>query len=210
MNAQPSKQLNKEMLIFLSLAVINLLFSATFLAIGIVFIINNIWILSNYDSLFNTSVALIILGFLFSIIGFYWIVKSALMMDFITDIQWKIYWTKKKQSDSQITKSIIKLIAYYRENISQIKKMIFISIIGGIIFVIQSMYYILEMVLLYDPLYQWPFYQMRIISVILMLSWGILCFYTTNYIRSAASIWDIRLRKSREAEEIIRQRMESK
>ena len=209
MSAPLSKQLNKEMLIFLSLAVINLLFSATFLAVGIVFIINNIWKLNSYISFFNASVVLVFIGFLFSIIGFYWIVKSALMMDFLTDIQWKIYWTNKKQSDSQITKSIIKLIAYYRENILQIKKMIFISIIGGIIFGIQSMYYLFDMVFLFDPLYQWPFYQMRILSIILMLSWSILCFYTTYYIKRAASIWDIRLRKSREAEEIIKQRMES-
>ena len=80
MNAPLSKQLNKEMLIFLSLALINLLFSATFLAVGIVFIINNLWKLSNYDSFFNASVALIMLGFLFSTIGMYWIVKSSLKM----------------------------------------------------------------------------------------------------------------------------------
>ncbi len=202
------KQLNKEMLNFLGLAIINLIFSAIILAVGIMFIVNHFYRLNEYSTLINPSIGFIVMGIIFSVIGFWWILKSSYVMDFITDIQWEIYWTKKIPSEEQITSSIIKLVAYYRENTDTIKKMMIISRVGGIIFIIQSIYYIIDL-LIYANLYHLSeFYYIRILATIIMIFWGILSLYIPHFIINSASIWDERLKKSQEAEDTIRTLME--
>jgi len=202
------KQLNKEMLNFLGLAIINLIFSAIILAFGIMFIVNHFYRLNEYSTLINPSIGFIVMGIIFSVIGFWWILKSSYVMDFITDIQWEIYWTKILPSEEQITSSIIKLVAYYRENTDKIKKMMFISRVGGIIFIIQSIYYIIDL-LIYANLYHLSeFYYIRILATIIMIFWGILSLYIPHFIINSASIWDERLKKSQEAEDTIRTLME--
>jgi len=202
------KQLNKEMLNFLGLAIINLIFSAIILAFGIMFIVNHLYRLNEYSTLINPSIGFIVMGIIFSVIGFWWILKSSYVMDFITDIQWEIYWTKKIPSEEQITSSIIKLVAYYRENTDTIKKMMIISRVGGIIFIIQSIYYIIDL-LIYANLYHLSeFYYIRILATIIMIFWGILSLYIPHFIINSASIWDERLKKSQEAEDTIRTLME--
>lgn len=202
------KQLNKEMLNFLGLAIINLIFSAIILAVGIMFIVNHFYRLNEYSTLINPSIGFIVMGIIFSVIGFWWILKSSYVMDFITDIQWEIYWTKILPSEEQITSSIIKLVAYYRENTDKIKKMMFISRVGGIIFIIQSIYYIIDL-LIYANLYHLSeFYYIRILATIIMIFWGILSLYIPHFIINSASIWDERLKKSQEAEDTIRTLME--
>ena len=202
------KQLNKEMLIFLGLSVINMIFSAIILAFGIMFIINHIYRLDEYNTILNLSSELIIIGIFLSIIGFWWILKIVTVMDFITDIQWKIYWTSTIPSEDQITGSIIKLLSYYRENTEKIKKMMIISRIGGIIFIIQSCYYAFDIFLYYNLYLQSVFLYIRILDIILMIFWGSLSLYIHHYIINSASIWDERLKKSQEAEETIEKLME--
>jgi len=202
------KQLNKEMLNFLGLAIINLIFSAIILAVGIMFIVNHFYRLNEYSTLINPSIGFIVMGIIFSVIGFWWILKSSYVMDFITDIQWEIYWTKILPSEEQITSSIIKLVAYYRENTDKIKKMMFISRVGGIIFIIQSIYYIIDLLIYANIYHLSEFYYIRILATIIMIFWGILSLYIPHFIINSASIWDERLKKSQEAEDTIRTLME--
>ena len=70
MNTNLQKQLNKEMLIFLGLSVINLIYSAIILAFGIMFIINHIYQFDEYTQIINVSSVYIITGIILSIIGF--------------------------------------------------------------------------------------------------------------------------------------------
>ena len=208
MNDTLSKQLNKEMLNFLGLSVINIIFSAIFLSVGIMLIVNNIFLFDEYITILNPLLVYVIAGFILSFIGLFWILKSVLVMDFFTDFQFKLSWTKNTPNDDQITKSIVKIISYYRENSSKINKMMIISIAGGIFFILNSLYYVIDIIIQYNDSFQLSFYYMRILAIIFMVFLSFLSLYIPYFIKNSASIWDERFKKIQEAEEIIKQQME--
>ena len=203
------KQIDDEILIFIGLSVVNIVFSAITLAIGIIFIVNNLFNLIESGNFINPSIAYIIAGFGLAGIGFFWIITSASLMDFITDIQIQFFKKTDIISNEKITSIIVKMISYYREKRSNIKKMILISRLGGIFFILNGIISSVYLYIKFNPYFQTTDYIIQIVGIILMFAWGILSLFIPLFIKKFANLWESRLKKSQEAEEIIRKHMES-
>ena len=203
------KQIDNEILIFIGLSVVNIVFSAITLAIGIIFIVNNLFNLIESGKFINLSIAYVITGFGLAGIGFFWIITSASLMDFITDIQIQFFKKTDKISNEKITSIIVKMISYYREKRSNIKKMILISRLGGTFFILNGIISSIDLYIKFNPYFQMTDHIIQIVGITLMFAWGILSLFIPLFIKKFANLWETRLKKSQEAEEIIRKHMES-
>lgn len=203
-----NKQIKKELYVFQGLSVVNIIFSAITLAIGIVLIVNNLFTLIETADFINYSTAYVIIGFGLAGIGFFWILPSASLLDFVTDIQFK-YFNKKTDNNEKITGLIIKMISYYREESNNIKKMIIISRLGGTFFLLNGIISSIDFFININSNFQISNHFIQIIGIILMFSWGILSFFIPRFIKKFATLWEARIKKSQEAEEIFKKHLES-
>ena len=203
-----NKQINKELFVFQGLSVVNIIFSAITLAIGIVLIVNNLFTLIETADLINYSTFYVIIGFGLAGVGFFWILPSASLLDFVTDIQFK-YFNKKTDNNEKITGLIIKMISYYREESNNIKKMIIISRLGGTFFLLNGIITSIDFFININSNFQISNYFIQIIGIILMFSWGVLSFFIPHFIKKFATLWEARIKKSQEAEEIFKKHLES-
>jgi len=204
-----NKQINKELFIFQGLSVVNIVFSAITLAIGIVLIVNNLFNLIESGNYISYNIAYVLVGFGLACIGFFWILPSASLMDFITDIQFKYSKKTNDISNEKITSLIVKMISYYREKNSNIKRMIIISRLGGTFFILNGIISSIDFYLKLNTNIQIINHPIQIIGIILIFSWGILSFFIPHFIKKFATLWESRIKKSQEAEEILRKHMGS-
>lgn len=209
MNKNIIKQINKEILIFIGLSVVNIIFAAIALAMGIVLIVNNIFYLIESGQYIDLTLGYIIAGAGLTLIGFWWILHSASLMDFNTEIQFDFSKKKVDLTDEKITSIIVKMISYYRENSKNIKRMILISRTGGIFFIINGLLSTFDFISKLDSTFLITNNLMQIAGIILVFSWGILSFFIPRFISKFANFWEYRIKKSNEAEELIRKILES-
>jgi len=208
MEKQFNKKINKELLIFQGLSIVNIIFSAITLAIGVVLIVNNLFNLIETGNYIDYSTAYVFVGFCLAGIGFFWILPSVSLMDFITDIQFKYFKKTNEFSNEKITSLIVKMISYYREESNNIKKMIIISRLGGIIFILNGIISSIDFYVNFNSNFQINNNLIQIIGLILMFSWGILSLFIPYFIKKFANLWEFRVKKSAEAEDIFRKHME--
>lgn len=209
MNKNIIKQINKEILIFIGLSVVNIIFAAIALAMGVVLIVNNLFYLIESGQYIDLTLGYIIAGAGLALIGFWWILHSVSLMDFNTEIQFDFSKKKVDLTDEKITSIIVKMISYYRENSKNIKRMILISRAGGIFFIINGLLSTIDFILKLDSTFLITNNLMQIAGIILVFSWGILSFFIPRFISKFANFWEYRIKKSNEAEELIRKILES-
>lgn len=209
MNKNIIKQINKEILIFIGLSVVNIIFAAIALAMGVVLIVNNLFYLIESGQYIDLTLGYIIAGAGLTLIGFWWILHSVSLMDFNTEIQFDFSKKKVDLTDEKITSIIVKMISYYRENSKNIKRMILISRAGGIFFIINGLLSTIDFILKLDSTFLITNNLMQIAGIILVFSWGILSFFIPRFISKFANFWEYRIKKSNEAEELIRKILES-
>jgi hypothetical protein len=210
MNKNIIKQLDKEIFIFIGLSVVNIIFAAIALAMGISFIVNNLFHIIETGNYISLSLGYIIAGVGLACIGFWWILPSVSVMDFNTEIQFEFSKKKGKITDEKITSLIVNMISYYRENNRNIKRMIFISRIGGIFFIINGLVSTTDFIIkLNSSSIQISDNLVQIGAIILIFSWGILSLFIPRFISKFANFWEYRIKKSQEAEELIRKTLES-
>ena len=207
MNKNIIKKINKEIFIFIGLSVVNIIFAAIALAMGIVYIVNNIFYLIESNQLISLALGFIIAGIGLAFIGFWWLLHSVSLMDFNTEIQFEFSKKKSVLSDEKITSIIVKMVSYYRENNKNIKRMIFISRAGGIFFIINGLISTIDFFSKLDSSYQ--INLMQISGIIIIFSWGIISLLIPIFISKFANFWEYRLKKSNEADRIITSLMES-
>ena len=203
------KNLQRQIIIFLGLSVVNIIFAAIALAIGVVFVVNNLFPILETGVIDTLSIGYVIAGGCLAIVGFWWILPSTSIMDFITDLQIKSNKKNQKSSDEQEIGLIIQLLSYYRENEKKIKQMILISRIGGTFFLINGIITTYEIITKTDGSFTPGLYTMQIAAVIMMFTWGIVSFVIPYFLKKTAEIWQYRVRKSREAEDILRKHLET-
>jgi hypothetical protein len=209
MNKNIIKQINKEIFIFLGLSVVNIIFAAIALAMGVVLIVNNIFYLIDLEQFIDLTLGYIIAGAGLALIGFWWILHSVSLMDFNTEIQFEFSKKKAEISDEKITSIIVKMISYYRENSKNIKRMILISRAGGLFFIINGLISTFDFISKLDSSLLITTNLMQIVGIILVFSWGILSLFLPHFISKFANFWEYRIKKSNEAEELIRKIMEN-
>ena len=203
------KQINQEILIFLGLAVVNLIFSAIVLAVGIMFIVNHIFVLIESSQFITISLGYVIAGCALAPIGFWWLLPSTSVMDFVTDIKLNIYKEKGQPSDEKTISLIVKMISYFRKHNNIINKMMFISRLGGIFFIANGIISSIDLFLKYLDSIQLSNYNMQIFAIILVFLWGIVGIFLPRLILKFASIWEYRLKESDRVEKILREQFGS-
>ena len=205
------KQLNNQIYIFLGLSVVNLIYAATAMAMGVVFFINNFPMYTGADTLSSRALFFMISGVILSLIGFFWIVKSAIFMDFINDIQWQSSKKKGDESyDDKVIGLIVKIIAYYRKNLKNINMMVLVCRLGGIFYIVDGMNRAGDLIFKMNDSFLLSNHIMQFLSIILLLGWGIFSLFIPMFIGKVVSTWEYRVKKTVEAEEILREYMESK
>ncbi len=203
------KKLDKQVIVFLGLSVVNIVFAAISLAFGIVFIINNLFQIIETNIISLIPVLYIIAGGCLAVIGFYWILPSASIMDFITDLQIENHKNKQKDEQEKEITFIIRLLSYYRENDLKIRRMILISKIGGSFFLISGIIKTIDVLISLTESSLVSVQAMQIAAIILMFGWGIVSLFIPRFLKEIARVWEYRVEKSMDAEDILRQHMET-
>lgn len=203
------QKMKHEIHSFFALSIVNVTFSAITLAMGIVLSINNLFRILESNSIFSIQLIYVIIGCILAGIGFWWILTSTYLMDFITDIQYQYYKKKGKLSEDEVTGIIIKMISYYREKNQNIKRMIFICRVGGVFFIINGIVSTIDLSYKIHLVNVGAQHMMQISAIFIMFIWGIVSLFIPRYIRKYALIWDTRLKQSEEAEKLIIKKLES-
>lgn len=203
------KQINQEILIFVGLSVINIVFSAIVLAVGIMFIVNHISVLIESNQFLTIDLGYVVVGCIFSVIGFWWILPSSSVMDFITDIKLDIYKEKGHPSDEKTVSLIVKMVSYFRKHTTIVNKMILISRLGGIFFIANGIISSVDLFLKYTSSVNMSYYNMQIFATILVFLWGTIGIFLPRLIMKFAAIWEYRLKESDRIEKILREQFGS-
>jgi hypothetical protein len=202
-------KLNRQIIIFLGLSIINIVFAAIALAFGIVFVIKNLYPMIQSGMIEALSVGYIIAGGCLALVGFWWILPSVSIMEFITDLQMESDKKKETSDDEKMIGLIIQLLSYYREHHVKIKRMILISRLGGSFFLINGIISSIDLISKIDTSFSPVSYSMQIAAIIMMFAWGVVSFIIPHFLKQIERVWEYRVNKSKDAEDILRNHMET-
>lgn len=207
MNLDNRKKFNVEIRSFFGLTIINLVFGALALALGVITVVNNINYLIELSEISFTPIVLICIGGFVFLMGLYWIISSVEILDGITDIteEYKIF--KGKITDDYFTSLIIRMMAQYRSNKTIIHRMVFIGRIGGHIFIIAG---IIEILLAFYNLNLSYIILDNVISIVgsvITLLLGFAIIIIVRYFNRYTKIWEKRLSDSNKIEKTLQNAM---
>lgn len=200
------KRIQEEIFSLTALSIVNIIFGALAIATGVSTTINRYFSMKEAAQFDIYSTALIGIGGILSIIGLWWIITSANIMDFSTDMHIEHHKKKSQVTEEVIISWIVQMVAYYRENKKTIRRMVQISRLGGIFFLSYGLILIVSElsgnIVLTDYTYQ-------MIRTILLVCLSIACFLIPHFFSKYASIWDSRIEQAEKAEEALIQQMGS-
>jgi len=203
MKNETFNNITHELHVFLILSTVNIIFGALTMAIGISTFINNIQMIIPFEEGFFLNSFFIIYGGIASIIGIWWIILSVSNLDFITDLKIDLYKKRKNISDEYITKSIIQMVSYYRENNKTIRRMIIISKIGGYFFILIGILSIINTSKDFLESIIWLDQLLSPLGIILMFILGITSLFIPRILSKYKTIWDSRISESKDVEKIF-------
>ena len=202
------KKINDEIGSLTALSIVNLIFGAIAIAIGVSNSVNQINFIKESVQISLNSIIFICLGIGLSIVGMYWLISSANILDFTTDIQLEHHKRRASLTDEVIIGFIIQMIAFYRKNQKKIKLMILMSMIGGCLFLGFTLFSAINMIMKSSEDVAWSQY-IQIIGLFLMLILGIACFSIPRFFKKYASIWDGRMKEVENAERMLLEQIRS-
>jgi hypothetical protein len=169
------------------LSIINIMFGAFALAIGISTAVQQITQIKQTPMII--VVPLIFLAFSLGIaaVGFFWILTSVSILDFTTDLQIGLLKEVSGAFNEKLTSLIVEMTAFYRTNGRKIKYIISVTWIGGGLFM---GYFVISVLSAGTGLMTQP---LRLLGLILMLAVGISCFVIPRFFVRFAYVWDRRL-----------------
>ena len=210
MKNETFNNITHELHVFLILSTVNIIFGALTMAIGISTFINNIQMIIPFQEGFFPNSFFIIYGGIASIIGIWWIILSVSNLDFITDLKIDLYKKRKNISDEHITKTIIQMVSYYRENNKTIRRMIIISKIGGYFFILIGILSIINTSKEFLESVIWLDQLLSPLGIILMFILGIISLFIPRILLKYKTIWDSRISESKDVEKIFHHQLRTK
>lgn len=186
----------------------NIIFGALAIAIGVSTTINQLFSLQEYPQIHILSILFVMLGVSISIVGLYWIITSANILDFTTDIQIDRHKQKKTLDEEIITRLIVQMVAFYRKNKKSIRQMIVMSRMGGCLFICFTFVSLVDLFVLRSV----SITNLSIIEPIrlcLMFLLGITCLFIPRFFIKYASIWDHRMMEAKLSEKTFMEQMRS-
>jgi hypothetical protein len=202
------KKIKDEIKSLTALSIVNIIFGALAIAIGVSTSVSNFNMLKESIQISLTPIISLCFGIGFGIIGLYWLISSTNIIDFTTDIQLGIHTEKTPLTNERITSIIIQMIAFYRKNKKTIKQMILISMIGGCLFMGFTVFSAVNILMKPSQDVLW-FHYVQIIGLILMVFLGIACFFIPRFFKRYASVWDGRMNEAEQVEQMLMEQMRS-
>jgi hypothetical protein len=137
MATKTSEKLKQEVNSFVGLTLINIVFSALAMGLGISIVVPNVTSMVNTQSLLFPEVGLVVVGFLAFVFSIKWLISSVEMFEVSTELKEDYAKNKTLDEDAQ-TGLIVKMLSYYRKNKPTIKKMMWVSLIAGFCFLLNG------------------------------------------------------------------------
>jgi len=190
------------------LAIMNIVFGGLAMALAISIGVQNILPLIQAKNFLLPQLTLVILGFLASVISLRWIISSAETLDGADEI--KDDYEKKKASldEEGLTGLIVKMIANYRENKPTIKKMMLISRIAGVCFLISGTFNFataVNYIITGAPL--WDIF-IPALGTAINFAIAAASFTIPHFFSKYSATWDLRLEETAKAEKELRRQLE--
>jgi hypothetical protein len=199
MATKTSEKLKQEVNSFVGLALINIVFSAIAMALGISIIVPNITSMVTTQSVLFPQIVLVVIGFLASVFSIKWLISSAEMFEVSDEL--KEDYTKNKTLDEEAqTGLIVKMMSYYRENKSTIKKMMWVSRIAGFCFLISGAFNLITAVINAASGVQLMDVWMQVLGAIINFVVAMAGFIMPHFFGKYNKIWDKRIEKNAKAE----------
>jgi hypothetical protein len=198
------EKLKQEVNSFASLALINIVFSAVAMGLGISITIPNITSMITAQSLLFPQAVLVVIGVLASVFSIRWLISSAEMFEVSDEL--KEDYTKNKTLDEEAqTGLIVKMISHYRKNKPTMKKMMWVSRIAGVCFLISGVFNIITVTIsgtmgLIDV-------GTQVLGSFINFAIAIAGFIIPHFFGGYTKIWDKRIEKNTEAEVQFRRQL---
>jgi hypothetical protein len=199
MATKTSEKLQQEVNSFVSLALINIVFSAVAMGLGISIIIPNITSMVTTQSVLFTQVVLVVIGGLASVFSIKWLISSAELFE-VSDELKEDYAKNKTLDEEAQTGLIVKMMAYYRENKPTLKKMMSVSRIAGICFLISGAFTIITAVTNASTGVQLMDVGTQVLGASINFAIAAVGFIIPHFFGKYTKIWDKRIEKNAKAE----------
>ncbi len=209
MEFETKEKFKVELRSFFGLTILNLVFGALGLALGMSLAITQLLDMIDSGQLQPLSVLLISLGVTAIAGGFYWIIKIAEIMDGIDDIK-TAYDDLGEGEQEPVTGLIIKMMARYRSDKQTISRMTVLGRMGGALFIIAGL---LGVIIAGASIASSGFLVEHIgqlVGSITAFGVGIAGLLISRYFTIYTKVWDARLQETAKVEDALKQKLEAK
>jgi len=208
MTTKTALKFQRELRSLNALAIVNIAFGGIAIAFAISIGVQNILTLVKAQSLLLPQLIIGILGFLAFGISLRWLLSSTEILDGATDIKDDYEKKKANLTDEDLTGLIVQMTAYYRENKQTIKKMMVVSKIAGVCFLISGAINLTT--ILVSMISGAPQWDMLLQAMATAVSFGIAVasIYITHFFGKYSSTWDYRLEETSKAEKEFEKQLE--
>jgi hypothetical protein len=199
-------KLKQEINSFLSLTLSNIVFSAVAMAFGISALVPNVTAMMTAGSVLFSQLFLVIIGFLAFIVSIKWLVTSAEMFETATEL--KEDYAKNKALDEEArTSLVVKMMSYYRENKPTIKKMMLISRIAGVCFLISGVFTLTTIAINIATGVQSMDLLTQVSGAAVTFAIAVACFIIPHFFGKYTQIWDHRLQEMAKVETELKKQL---
>jgi hypothetical protein len=206
MATKTSEKLKQEVNSFASLALINIVFSAVAMGLGISIIVPNITSIVTTQSVLFSQIVLVVIGGLAFAFSIKWLISSVEMFEVSDEL--KEDHTKSKTLDEEAqTGLIVKMMAYFRENKPTLKKMMWVSRIAGLCFLISGAFTIITAVINASTGVQLMDVGTQVLGAFINFAIASAGFIIPHFFGKYTMIWDKRIEKNAEAEVEFRRQL---
>jgi hypothetical protein len=153
-----------------------------------------------------SQIALIGIGVLASVFSIKWLISSAEMFEVSDELKEGYKKTTTLDEEAQ-TGLIVKMMAYYRENKSTIKKMMWMSQIAGFCFLISGAFTIITMTINASTGVQLMDAWKQVLGALINFAIAIAGFIIPHFFGKYTKIWDKRIEKNAKAEMEFRRQL---
>jgi hypothetical protein len=206
MATKTSEKLEQEVNSFVSLALINIVFSAIAMALGISIIVPNIISIVTTQSVLFSQIVLVVIGGLAFVFSIKWLISSAELFEVSDEL--KEDYSKNKTLDEEAqTGLIVKMLSYYRENKPTFKKMMLVSQIAGVCFLISGVFNLITPVINTSTGVQLMDVGTQVLGAFINFAIALAGFIIPHFFGKYTMIWDKRIEKNAKAEVEFRRQL---
>jgi hypothetical protein len=199
-------KLKQEINSFMGLTLSNIVFSAVAMAFGISVLVPNITTMVLAKSILFPQLLLVIIGFLAFALSIKWLVTSAEMFETATEL--KEDYAKNKALDEEArTSLVVKMMSYYRENKPTIKKMMLISRIAGVCFLISGVFTLTTIAINVATGVQSMDLLTQVSGAAVTFAIAAACFIIPHFFGKYTRIWDHRLQGTAKVETELKKQL---